>query len=405
MIGLSVVPLVVVLEVANGMIEGITRRFIEIGTYHIQVSLYDPAGLEEQAAVAGQVEDAEGVVLAFSERQGLGLIRSDADGQGVQVRAVPPDLMQRDQGFRQFFQIVSGDFDLENRRALLMGKAMASELEVKVGDEVRILTSKTVGGKPIFRISRFTVRGIFSTGYQDLDKSWVYIPLATASLILPDSRQIIGVKVESPFGNLRRVIDAVNRKLSESGRLFRTNTWYTMEENQYGSFKTTKSLLVFIMVLIVIVATVNVSSAMVMIVLEKTQEIGILKGIGASPTDVSLSFIITGFITGVLGAFMGIAVGLLISVNINQVIRGIDAFLNGSIAAFRWLAKPFGFGQPSEEVRILDPAFYLETIPIRVNWLEISGVAFLAVFLATAASLLPARQAGRVRPMDVLRKV
>jgi lipoprotein-releasing system permease protein len=193
--------------------------------------------------------------------------------------------------------------------------------------------------------------------------------------------------------------------MAESGRLFRTSTWYGMEENQYGSFRTTKSLLVMIMVLIVAVATVNVSSAMVMIVLEKTQEIGILKGIGASPTAVSLSFVITGFVTGAFGAVIGIAVGLLVSVNINQVIRGIDALLNGSIAAFRWLAKPFGLGHPAETVRIMDPAFYLETIPIRINWLEITGVAFLAVFLATAASLLPARRAGRIRPMDVLRKV
>jgi len=405
-IGLSLIPLVVVLEVANGMIEGITRRFIEIGTYHMQISLYGELDLDEEQSVVRDLAAVQGVSLAFAERQGVGLIRSARSGSGVQIRAVPPGLYQEDEGFRQYFQIARGAFDLSDEQSLLMGRAMASELGVDVGDPVRLLSSKTMGQKrPVFRISRFTVAGIFSTGYQDLDKSWVYIALGAARQILPDARRLIAVKVEDPFGDLRPVIAGLDDALSGGDRLYRINTWFAMEANQYGSFRTTKSLLILIMVLIVVVASVNVSSAMMMIVLEKTQEIGILKAMGASPATISLSFIVTGFATGVLGACTGIAAGLLLAVNINQVIRGIDFLLNEGIGVIRWLLRPFGLVKQGSRLNIMDPAFYLETIPIRIRWPEIAGVAFLSISLATLASLLPARRAGRIRPMDVLRRV
>ena len=104
-IGLSLIPLVVVLEVANGMIEGITRRFIEIGTYHVQVSLYGELERDEEQSLARDLRAVRGVSLAFAEWQGVGLIRSESSGSGVQIRAVPPELYREDSGFRQFYHI------------------------------------------------------------------------------------------------------------------------------------------------------------------------------------------------------------------------------------------------------------------------------------------------------------
>ena len=405
-VGLSLIPLVVVLEVANGMIEGITRRFIEIGTYHLQLSLYDDMDLSRHEQLALSFQKVRGVITAFPERQGLGLVKSRNALSGVQIRGIPPELYREDEAFRRFLKIDSGSFNLFQPSSLLLGKAIAARLDVKVGDEVKLLTSKVVRGKkPIYRISSFKVAGIFSTGYQDLDKSWIYIPIEVADRIMPDARQIVGVKVAEPFEDMNGIIKDISSIVSRKIPIFRINTWYEMEENQYGSFRTTKALLVLIMALIVIVASVNVSSAMVMIVLEKTREIGILKSMGAGPFTITLSFILTGFFTGTLGALLGITIGLVLAVNINEVIRGIGFLLDRVILAGRWLIEPFVNLDDFAPINIMDPAFYLETIPITINLLEVMSVAFLAVFLSTLASLLPARRAGSIKPMEVLRKV
>ena len=109
-VGLSLIPLVVVLEVANGMIEGITRRFIEIDTYHLQLSLYDDMDLSRREQLALSFQKVRGVITAFPERQGLGLVKSRNALSGVQIRGIPPELYREDEAFRRFLKIDSGLF-------------------------------------------------------------------------------------------------------------------------------------------------------------------------------------------------------------------------------------------------------------------------------------------------------
>ena len=161
----------------------------------------------------------------------------------------------------------------------------------------------------------------------------------------------------------------------------------------------------FIMCLIILVASVNVSSTMVMIVMERAQEIGILKSMCARPGLISSSFVITGFVVGFAGSVLGIALGLVLAVNINEVIGALEAFLNGAQALFLWILSPFLSIELEHPITLLNPDFYLERIPIRIDFFEILAVAAFAILLSTLASYLPAKRAGRIRPLGVLRKV
>jgi len=406
-IGFSLIPLIVVLEVANGMIEGITRRFIEIGTYHLQIHIFDRLDDRELQRIQSSVEEVENVNFAFTERQGLGLIFSSAGRIGAQVRSVPPWIYERDAMYRRFFTLEKGSFDLSLPNSVLLGKVVARKLVVDVGDEVKLLTAKRMkDGRYVPRVSRFVVRGIFTTGYQDLDKLWIYVSIAIGKKILPreSSREFVGIKVNDPYSDLDRHIQAIRRALPPELVLFRINTWFELEENQYRSFQTTKALLVFIMCLIILVASVNVSSTMVMIVMERTQEIGILKSMGARPGLISSSFVITGFIMGVAGSVLGVALGLVLAVNINEVLRALESFLNGAQTLILLLLSPFLSIEAEHPIALLNPDFYLERIPIRINFFEIFGVAAFAILLSTLASYLPAKRAGRIRPLEVLRR-
>lgn len=402
-IALSLIPLVVVLEVANGMIEGITARYVEIGTFHLQIRSYVNETNQDFRHALEVARRTDGVTNAFPVYSGLGLAYSRFGRTGVTVRALPADLYQTDPGFRRYLTFSSGGYDLSDPNSVLVSREVAAKLHARVGEEVRLLTARMLpGGHFILRPNMLTVKGIFSTGYSELDALSIYISEPKGRAVYPDpGARFIGVTVRHPFGDLRGVVDELRSQLSGNWYIY---TWYEIEKPMYKTFETTKNLLLFIMVLIVLVASVNISSSLVMLVIEKTQDIAVLKSLGAGPRGISQSFIFTGFVVGCVGTFLGLAAGLLVAVNINQAIALLQAAINGSIGIWHLLLSPFVQTGESPHITILSSSYYLAHIPIRLDWREVGAIGVLSVLLATVAAWFPARRAAGVRPLEVLRK-
>ena len=414
-VGISLIPLVVVLEISDGMIQGITDRFIEAGTYHLQAIHSPDVDQVELEDAVERVSAVRGVTGVIPERRGMGLLSSERGRSGVTVRALPADAWRRDEGLRRYITVREGEFDLSGERSVVLGQAVAEELSVSPGDAVRLLTVRPLeNGAFLPRVSTFTVRGVISTGYQELDQLWLFMPLERGMRVLPpgSSRQILGVKIEEPYslpnplfasgrgGEGRYLANEIARRLGAEWRVF---TWYELERSRYMSFRTTKNLLVFIMALIVVVASVNISSSLVMLVLEKQSEIAILKSTGASPKGVRRVFLYCGFFTGVLGAALGLAVGLAVAVNINAVLTGIEAVADRLQGVLYLLLSPV-FDDVPRSINVFHSEFYLETIPISVEPVQLLAVAVLTMLLATVAALIPAYRAGATRPLEVMRR-
>ncbi len=177
------------------------------------------------------------------------------------------------------------------------------------------------------RLTTVHVMGVYETGYQELDKTLAYASLALADAVLSPraASAFIGVKVADPFGDLSAVSRAVS---AAAGHGARAVGWREIEYSRLASFRTTKALLLFIMGLIVLVASVNVSSSVLMIVFERRHDLGILKSVGAGPRSLALSFLLTGFVTGLVGTAAGVGLGLLVAVNVNEVISGLEWLVN-----------------------------------------------------------------------------
>jgi lipoprotein-releasing system permease protein len=404
-IGLSLIPLVVVLEVADGMIEGITRRYLEVGTYHFQVSLAGNATLGSYEALAGRLRGSTGITRVIPERQGMGLLYTRNGRGAVTVRAVPPSLYDEDAEFRRFFQILEGSFDLDRPNSILVGREIAGKLGVRVGDPVKLLTMvSTPVGRSLPRVSTFVVTGVFSTGYQELDKLWTYISIRKADRVLPgaSSTTFLGVKVADPFHRVEAQLRALEAHLPEEAQAV---SWYDLERANYKSFQTTRALLIFVMALIVAVATINISSSLIMVVIEKTEEIGVLKAMGADPGEITRTFVFTGLCVGLAGVVLGLSLGLVVSLNINSILAGAELLVNWLVFAARKLVSPIHPVHSSASVRLFNAEFYLEQIPIRIKIVELFSVSAASLVLSGLAAFFPARAAGRIKPLEVLRKI
>ena len=401
-LALSLVPLTVVVHVAEGMIQGITARYLETGTGHLRLESRLPATPEQSDAAVLSALSAPGVVSALPERQGLGLLRTAAGSSGVQIRGLPADALERDRGLAGYLRLDSGSFDLSQPEFAVLGLGLAQDLGVVPGDEVRILTVRRSGtGSLLPRVSRFQVTGIVSSGYRELDKLWVFVGLDRSRSILPDdsATELVSIKIDDPFvlsnplisrnearGN--EILQAIHSRISPDWRL---STWFELERSQYMNFLGTKNMLVFIMVIILLVAAVNITSTMINLVAERQQEFAILKAIGASPWTISRIVIIIGCLSGLIGILFGLTAGSLCVLFINEIIHGVERILNL-------------FASPGTEIQIINPEFYLERIPVMLLPGQLALQGGLALLMSLLASLLPALRAAGMRPAALFRR-
>jgi lipoprotein-releasing system permease protein len=231
-----------------------------------------------------------------------------------------------------------------------------------------------------------------SCGYNELDALWCIISREGGARVFSSGQPAASliVKIDDPYRNADKISWELFEKL---GIGYSVYTWKELLRSQYSSYESTRQLLLFIMTLIVIVAAVNVSSATGMLVLERQRDIAVLKVSGASVRGVTGIFLWGSFLTGLFGAIAGIILGLLIGSNINFLIRSLEKILSFFSALFK-----------GGEVRILDPGFYLETIPIIIDWGAVMLIGFFAILCSVLASWIPARRAGKLKPMELLRK-
>ncbi len=421
-IGISLVPLIVVMVISDGMIEGITARLIDLSTAHIRVIDYSgEAGfdqgkesLESTLKVQRSIEGQSATALAglsathiVAERQGTALIVSRNGRVGGTIRAVDPTFFSPSHPARRLLTVVEGSLDLAESRGAVIGKRLAQDLSLHPGDTFRVLTMRRApAGNSVPRFTPFTVTGIVSSGYQELDALWVFIPFTTGVEILPgeSSSTFLSITTDAPFGAVGAARDALLASLPEG---FDAYTWKELNRSQFHSFTTTRTLLVFIMFLILFVAAVNISSALVMLVMERRREIAILKSVGADPACITYAFLLSGFFTGFGGILIGMPIGLLLAVNINEVFSLLERVINATVVVVHSLIGFFTDSPAAvpEILHLLDPEFYLETIPVTVSLGQLFHVAAGALLLSVLVSIVPSIRAGREKPLDTLRKV
>jgi len=388
-IALSLVPIIVTLIVADGMIRGITDRYLELGTGHLQV--YDYIDSRNPYPALDGIRGLKNFRGVWEEAHGLGILVGSSASRGATIRAVDKSFFE-DEGSRKFLTVISGEAALGSGREVLLGEELASSIGASPGSTIRIMTVRTGNdGRIIPGLASFTVRGIVSSGYRELDSLWCIMSFEEGMKILPDTTPVyLTVKISDPYTGADAAADHLYNVLEPS---FGVYTWKSLQRSQYNSYESTRQLLLFIMALIVLIAAVNVSSATSMLAIERRHDIAILKTGGAASSFTSRIFLWSAFLTGLIGSVIGICAGLLIGVNINGILYGLEIVLSLFTAIFN--------GEP---VRILNSGYYLETIPIIINVPVVIIIGISTVFCSVLASWIPANRAGKLKPIEILRK-
>lgn len=401
-VAIAMLPLVVVLLVADAMIEGITNRYIETSSYHFRVYSRQPADVIDFELYDKTIEDIrsiDSITSAIIERDGAGVGVHNESRKGIMIRGVEESIYSVDKGFSTYMSMEDGSFDLSGD-GLVISSYLARKMDAKPGDDFRLITGKVMSnGRIIPRVSKYTITGIVKSGYEELDKTWVFISLENAKKILPNrsSETFIGIKTVDPY----IVLDDLYMDIKEivpNGWILRI--WSQLNKYTYESFKTTKMVLALIMGLIVIVAAINISSSLIMLVLEKRRDIAILKGMGLSPSEVMGSYLLTGVIIGFAGTLIGVTLGVGISLNINDIILFFEQIIN----LFLRLINTLFHWDDSKSFVLLDSEYYLDDIEVDISYLKLILMTFFSITTTAVASYFPARKAGLIKPLQIMQK-
>lgn len=385
-LALGVAVLIVVMSVLNGFETELRSRMLSV-TSHGTISGLD-GEIGDWRNAQSQLAKNPGVRAVAPYIEARALLANGQSVAGTVVRGVSPAEEGTTSGLGT--RMTEGKLeDLEpGRFRVVLGSALATELGVKVGQTIVLMTPEATatpaGLMP--RMRRFTVSGLFESGMYEYDRGLALLNLQDAARLYRLGDQVSGLRLalDDPF-EAPRIVRSAAETLDITSNMngFYVSDWTRDHANFFRSIELTKSLMFFILQILIVVAAVNLIATLVMIVKEKQTDIAILRTIGSAPGNVLRMFIIQGGLIGLVGTLFGAALGWVLALNVTNVVRGIERLF---------------------DIRFLDPSVYLMSdLPSEVHLSDVLQVSAVALLLAALATIYPAWRASRTLPAEALR--
>ena len=385
---LGVMAMMVVLAVMTGFGADIKSKILGANA-HIRV-MSRTGQLDQHEEVMKKIEAVEGVEATAPFIYSQVMLRRGSLVSGAVLRGIDPlragrvvDLEKsvKDTDLRALAQPSNSDTRAKEVReappGIILGKELSRLLAAYPGDEVYVISpfggSLTPIGGRIPHMKRFSVAGLFDSGMYDYDTSFAYVSIESAQQFLRLGQSVHGIEVK--VGDIYSV-DKISRSVLESlGTAYWTQDWMQMNKNFFSALKLEKVVMFIILVLIILVAAFNIISTLIMMVVDKTKDIAILKSMGASSKSIMKIFMLDGLVIGGVGTILGI--------------------MGGSVVCF--LLKRYEF------VKLPSDVYYISTLPVRVQVVDVALIALSAIAISFLATLYPSYQASRLDPVAAIR--
>ena len=380
-IAIAVSVLIIVLSVVNGFERELKDRLLAM-TAHASIEgvegqLTDWTDLQEVASrnprvtasapyMSGQALMVFGEQLSGSELRGIDPQQEHAVS-GVGGLMLEGDLAS----------LEAGTFNI------VLGVELARELQVGPGDKVTVTLAEGIvtpaGVVP--RQKRFTVSGIYRVGMYEFDRRLAFVNIGDAQKLYRQRESVSGVRLA-----VTEIFEAnaiVREVALEHGALVLVTDWTRRHVNFFRSIQITKSILFVILLLVIAVAAFNIVSTLVMVVKDKQADIAILRTVGAQPSSILAIFVTQGSVIGVVGTLIGVVFGVLLAINLENVVTSLEA-----VFGIKFLAAD---------------VYFISDLPSELRTGDVIRIAGIALVLALVSTLYPAWVAARTAPAEALR--
>lgn len=383
-ITLAVAVLIIVMSVMNGFRSELLGRILGFqGHVFVAGGVLDGSAL---APTVQRIRQVPGVVQAVPVLQGQVLAMGPDQITGAIVRGVSAADVAHTPIIAS--HIVKGSLKGYGQGEyggddILVGDRLAESLGVKVGDPLTLVSpsgaATAFGASPVQKT--FTVGGLFSVGMSQYDQAYIYMPLQQAQLFFGREGQVdeIEIKLTNP-DEAETIKPAIARA---AGPTALVTDWTQRDTSFWGALKVERNVMRLILMLLVAIAALNIISGLVMLVKNKGRDIAILRTMGAGQGAILRIFFMAGAAVGVLGTAAGLAIGTLFCIYIQEIQHFVEVVTGQQVFS--------------------SDVYFLSHIPAKVDWAEVSGIAFWALAMSFVATLPPAWRASRLDPVEALR--
>jgi lipoprotein-releasing system permease protein len=372
----GVTTLVIALSMNTGFRQAIRDRLLSV-TAHVNLKPIGPNGIRDYRELMTQLSDTPGVRSIEPAIYSTVLLSAGGRARGIVLKGVDPELEQRASEALHHIVAGNGDFaqDADGIPAVLVGRILANDLDISAGDYIT-LTSPQGSLTPfgmLPRSRRFHVSGIFDSGFYDYDANWGFVTLGSGQSLagIGDVVSLLEVRVTQMDDASAIAVELLRR----AGPGFMTSTW--MDENRalFRALSLEKLVTALFIGLITFVAGLNILVVLTMTVTDRARDIAVLMAMGARRQQLRKIFILQGLVVSIAGTVAGLLIG--------YTFAGV---------ANKWRLIP------------LNPEVYaIPYVPFHANALDAIWIAAAALFISIAATLLPARSASRILPVEILR--
>ena len=380
-ISLGVATLIIVMSVMNGFKEELTNKVLGING-HLKIQLYNSSKIEKYESIINLLNsfsnelDAQPVIISQS------LLSTKNFSSGVMIKGLKSkDILKRqllkekisDESFEKF----------KNNEGVLVGAKLYQRLSGKNREYIKLISSKQIE-TPFGRMLNsqdFKIIGTFETGMYDYDLNLVILPLNLIQKFLDEENSVHSIEVfMDDFRKIDKTIEDLNIVLPN---YFSVIDWRQLNPTLFNAIEVERNVMFLILLLIIVVAAFNLISSLIMLVNNKRKDIGILRTLGVSKTQLLKIFIMNGFFIGFIGTILGLILGILFCQNINQIKDFLELFMDSNLF--------------SEEI------YFFSQLPVIIEVKEIVLIVLISLFLSFVATIYPAFKASRVEPIHLIK--
>lgn len=374
-VALGVMALLVVLSVMSGFHEDLQKKILGVNA-HLVILNYK-GSIDDYAPVIERLKDEKEIISVSPFVLGQVMVSSGDKGQGVYIRGIDPALESRTTEIAN--HIKEGSMDRLSEDAelpgLIIGKELSSRLGLFVNDKVNVLSPTGEIGPlgMIPKIRTFRVVGIFEMGMFEFDSNLVIANLKATQDFFDMGKSVTGIEVR--LKDLYKAGEVRDRIQKTLGYPYFAKDWMQMNRNLFSALKLEKFAMFVILVLIILVASFNIVSNLIMNVIEKEREIAILKAMGATNRGIMKIFMLQGFLIGLVGTIIGVAGGYALSYILNTY----------------------------QIIKLPPDIYYLSHLPVKMKLFDFIIVSISAIMISFLSTIYPALQAARLDPVKPLR--